>query len=862
MSDELNVQTNETATTLSRTVEVTIENNGLGINASQTFQSVTVDFAPINVFDNVTWDAIHDKPLGVAGGVATLDANGKVPTEQLPSGCSGSYTDLSNKPSINGETLVGDINSKDLNLPIVTYKTSSTTLSNQGGNEGMIVETGRPLSIWKWDYTKGTHYLIPVKDDCISIELTIGNSPVYVVYEFLTENQVSSSGFVGPTTTVSCSANEMVSIENPGGKDYLYILKSDENGVLHKPKSYSFTMLKDNNKAEKSNTPNIFTGDSAIGSLSSNTLKSAKVGDVVEITPSEGPSVIYSVVSKTDSEMYLVSTQQSRVVTAKYTKGSGIFAAWTYDSLVIKGFDGKSFAGVLTPNSSLPETNDPSAFYMAFETGEYTNFYFSLNDDEIAIVSWNGTGYVAEIQDVSNVGFIELTRDNINQFDSGEYAQASKKFAYLSDGSVKKIGNNTSINFSKVLVSNTDGIVSVGEKTVSISNNADEFGHHDRTDSTEYETVYSKDLADITFIAMPSGGENGQVLKKTDDGTGWDVVNYDDLDRKPVINHKELVRGGDTSSYYDLPVVTYNENVDFSQYSAISRYILKENGVWVWSTGFTLALSYVIKLDEDVCGVVISASQFSSTTYAFLNEDQIPDGSMSPPAPSSVRTGTVAYLNRPSDAAYLYIERNEPNRGRDVMPSNVMFQRLRTSEKADKVANATSGNLAGLDSNGNITDSGVAASGLVTDVTVGGTSVVSSGTAVIPSIPTVPAISTNVVTDKASDTKTSSPKSVYDEIHPAVATTQPSGGMLPNKLYKLGILSGSVTISLASPTDNTIENEYRFTFTADSTAPTITWPNSVTKWIGNSLDNGAPKVEASTYYEVSIQDGYGIFNAY
>ena len=129
-------------------------------------------------------------------------------------------------------------------------------------------------------------------------------------------------------------------------------------------------------------------------------------------------------------------------------------------------------------------------------------------------------------------------------------------------------------------------------------------------------------------------------------------------------------------------------------------------------------------------------------------------------------------------------------------------------------------------------------------------------------IPTVPTISTNVVSDKTSDTKTSSPKSVYNEIHPAVGSSQPAGGMLPNVLYNLGTLSGSVTIALAAPSDNAIENEYRFTFTADSTAPTITWPNTVTKWIGNSLDNGAPKVEASTYYEVSIEDGYGIFNAF
>lgn len=157
--------------------------------------------------------------------------------------------------------------------------------------------------------------------------------------------------------------------------------------------------------------------------------------------------------------------------------------------------------------------------------------------------------------------------------------------------------------------------------------------------------------------------------------------------------------------------------------------------------------------------------------------------------------------------------------------------------------------------------SGVIPSVPVQDVTVGGTSVVSSGTAAIPAIPTVPTISTDVATDKADNTKTTGAKAVYDAIHPAYGSSQPQDGMLPNVLYKLGTLSGSVTIAFATPTDNTIENEYKFTFTADSTAPTITWPSGIT-WIGNSLTSGAPKVEASNYYECSVIDGHGIFNKF
>lgn len=84
-----------------------------------------------------------------------------------------------------------------------------------------------------------------------------------------------------------------------------------------------------------------------------------------------------------------------------------------------------------------------------------------------------------------------------------------------------------------------------------------------------------------------------------------------------------------------------------------------------------------------------------------------------------------------------------------------------------------------------------------------------------------------------------------------VATSQPSGGMLPNVLYKLGTLTGSVTLSLAAATGNTIENEYHFTFDTGSTAPTITWPSNLT-WSGGS----APTINASKHYEVSIEDRY------
>ena len=123
-----------------------------------------------------------------------------------------------------------------------------------------------------------------------------------------------------------------------------------------------------------------------------------------------------------------------------------------------------------------------------------------------------------------------------------------------------------------------------------------------------------------------------------------------------------------------------------------------------------------------------------------------------------------------------------------------------------------------------------------------------------PTIPTVPTIDTSI-DNASSNTDTAGAKAVYDAVHPATASSQPAGGMLPNVLYKLGTLTGNVTISFAVASDANIENEYKFTFTAGSTAPTITWPASITKWAGNCVENGAPVIASSNYYEVSVEDG-------
>ena len=98
----------------------------------------------------------------------------------------------------------------------------------------------------------------------------------------------------------------------------------------------------------------------------------------------------------------------------------------------------------------------------------------------------------------------------------------------------------------------------------------------------------------------------------------------------------------------------------------------------------------------------------------------------------------------------------------------------------------------------------------------------------------------------------------FNHVHPQyyskeVETSQPQGGFLPDVIYKLGTLTGSVTFSLeAAVTGNA--NHYFWMFDTGSTAPTITWPAGLT-W----ADGSAPTVAASKHYEVSIMDGIAAY---
>lgn len=164
------------------------------------------------------------------------------------------------------------------------------------------------------------------------------------------------------------------------------------------------------------------------------------------------------------------------------------------------------------------------------------------------------------------------------------------------------------------------------------------------------------------------------------------------------------------------------------------------------------------------------------------------------------------------------------------------------SGKMDKVPTATPGNIAVLDSAGDVEELPAGTEGQVLTQGENGAEWAN---------PASGELDDNVTKTSENAVKSSG---IYSEIHPANQSSQPAGGMLPNVLYNLGELSGSVNIVLATPTDNTIANHYFFTFSTGATAPTITWDAKITSW----KDGSAPTINASKHYEVSVLGGVAI----
>lgn len=84
-------------------------------------------------------------------------------------------------------------------------------------------------------------------------------------------------------------------------------------------------------------------------------------------------------------------------------------------------------------------------------------------------------------------------------------------------------------------------------------------------------------------------------------------------------------------------------------------------------------------------------------------------------------------------------------------------------------------------------------------------------------------------------------------------TSQPAGGFLPDVIYNLGEISGTVNFALTAAVSGNV-NHYFWMFDTGSTAPTVTWPSGIT-W----ADGTGPTVAASKHYEVSVLGGIATF---
>lgn len=82
---------------------------------------------------------------------------------------------------------------------------------------------------------------------------------------------------------------------------------------------------------------------------------------------------------------------------------------------------------------------------------------------------------------------------------------------------------------------------------------------------------------------------------------------------------------------------------------------------------------------------------------------------------------------------------------------------------------------------------------------------------------------------------------------PTETTTASSKSLTANKYCKWTNTPTSITITLATPSNTSILNNYMFEFTASSSGCTLSVPSTI-KWINGT----APSIEAGKTYQISI----------
>ena len=130
-----------------------------------------------------------------------------------------------------------------------------------------------------------------------------------------------------------------------------------------------------------------------------------------------------------------------------------------------------------------------------------------------------------------------------------------------------------------------------------------------------------------------------------------------------------------------------------------------------------------------------------------------------------------------------------------------------------------------------------------------------------PTIPTVPTTLPNpnklkltgAVTaeyDGSEAVSVEIPEGVAGGIYPVVSMTDATAELAPNTFYRWGEIA-ALSITLETPTNEAITNEYCFEFVSGSTATTLTVPDTI-RWAQE------PSIDTGKTYQVSILNGIGV----
>ena len=87
-------------------------------------------------------------------------------------------------------------------------------------------------------------------------------------------------------------------------------------------------------------------------------------------------------------------------------------------------------------------------------------------------------------------------------------------------------------------------------------------------------------------------------------------------------------------------------------------------------------------------------------------------------------------------------------------------------------------------------------------------------------------------------------------VYPVVSMTDATADLAPNTFYRWGEIA-ALSITLATPTNEAITNEYCFEFVSGSTATTLTVPDTI-RWAQE------PSIDTGKTYQVSILNGIGV----